>query len=65
MQSIAIIDYGLGNLRSVEKAFHHVGAVGAFVTDNPTAVARADKAVLPGDGAFDATLRSLRHSGAA
>lgn len=60
---IAIIDHGMGNLRSVEKAFHKVGAEGAFVTDNPAAVESADKAVLPGDGAFDATMKSLRRSG--
>jgi len=62
-QSIAIIDYGMGNLRSVEKAFHKVGATGAFVTDDPDAVKKADKAVLPGDGSFDSTMRSLRQSG--
>ena len=62
-QSIAIIDYGMGNLRSVEKAFHKVGAGGAFVTDDPEAVRKADKAVLPGDGSFDSTMRSLRQSG--
>ena len=60
---IAIIDYGMGNLRSVEKAFHKVGAAGAFVTDDPAQVAAADKAVLPGDGAFDSTMHSLRRSG--
>jgi glutamine amidotransferase len=60
---IAIIDYGMGNLRSVEKAFHKVGADGAFVTDDPRDVAQADKAVLPGDGAFDSTMNSLRRSG--
>ena len=60
---IAIIDYGMGNLRSVEKAFHKVGAAGAFVTDDPAQVAAADKAVLPGDGTFDATMHSLRRSG--
>ncbi len=60
---IAIIDYGMGNLRSVEKAFHKVGAAGAFVTDDPAQVASADKAVLPGDGTFDATMHSLRRSG--
>ncbi len=60
---VAIIDYGMGNLRSVEKAFHKVGLDGAFVTDDPAAVASADKAVLPGDGAFDSTLLSLRRSG--
>ena len=62
---IAIIDYGMGNLRSVEKAFHKVGAGGAFVTDDPAEVAGADKAVLPGDGAFDSTMHSLRRSGVA
>ncbi|MDR3709801.1 MAG: imidazole glycerol phosphate synthase subunit HisH [Capsulimonadaceae bacterium] len=62
---IAIIDYGMGNLRSVEKAFEHVGASGAFVTDDPAAVRTADKAVLPGDGAFDATMDRLRESGVA
>ena len=53
----------MGNLRSVEKAFHKVGAAGAFVTDDPAQVAAADKAVLPGDGTFDATMNSLRRSG--
>ena len=60
---VAIIDYGMGNLRSVEKAFHKVGVDGAFVTDDPAEVAGADKAVLPGDGAFDSTMHSLRRSG--
>ena len=60
---VAIIDYGMGNLRSVEKAFHKVGMDGAFLTDDPAAVASADKAVLPGDGAFDSTMLSLRRSG--
>lgn len=60
---VAIIDYGMGNLRSVEKAFHKVGMDGAFVTDDPAEVVRADKAVLPGDGAFDSTMHSLRRSG--
>lgn len=65
LMTIAIIDYGMGNLRSVEKAFHKVGVDGAFVTDDPAQVAAADKAVLPGDGTFDATMHSLRRSGVA
>jgi glutamine amidotransferase len=60
---IAIIDYGMGNLRSVEKAFHEVGASDAFVTADPARIASADKAVLPGDGAFDATMARLREAG--
>ena len=60
---VAIIDFGMGNLRSVEKAFHKVGMLGAFITDDPAEVAGADKAVLPGDGTFDSTMHSLRRSG--
>jgi len=61
--AIAIIDYGMGNLRSVEKALQHVGAESAFITSDPDAIESAEKAVLPGDGAFDATVLSLRESG--
>ncbi|MGO8671646.1 MAG: imidazole glycerol phosphate synthase subunit HisH [Capsulimonadaceae bacterium] len=62
-QRIAIIDHGMGNLRSVEKAFEKIGVANAFVTSDPAEAAAADKAVLPGDGAFDATMASLRQSG--
>ena len=55
--TIAIIDYGAGNLRSAEKAFEHaLGERGSneavVVSADPEAVARADRVVLPGDGAF-------------
>ncbi len=60
---VAIIDFGMGNLRSVEKAFHKAGMDGTFITDDPAEVASADKAVLPGDGTFDQTMHSLRRSG--
>ncbi len=54
MPTVAIIDYGSGNLRSAAKAFEHVaaGAHGVTVTSNPSVVARADRVVLPGQGAF-------------
>ena len=45
---IAIIDYGMGNLRSVQKGFEHCGHE-ATVTSNPTEVARADKVVHGAD----------------
>jgi glutamine amidotransferase len=61
--AIAIIDFGMGNLRSVEKALQHVGAPSAFITSDPALIESADKAVLPGDGAFDATMLSLQQSG--
>lgn len=48
---IVIVDYGMGNLRSVQKGFEKVG-FDARVTDDPAVVAQADKLVLPGVGAF-------------
>ena len=51
MTSVAIIDYGVGNLRSVEKAFAAVG-VGAVVTSDKQTLREADRLVLPGVGAF-------------
>jgi len=55
---IAIVDYGRGNLGSVEKAFARVG-MAAVVTDDPRAVDSADAVVLPGDGAFHDAMESL------
>jgi glutamine amidotransferase len=59
---IAVLDYGIGNLRSAEKALQHVGAAARLVTD-PVDVAAADAVVLPGVGAFGACARALRESG--
>jgi imidazole glycerol-phosphate synthase subunit HisH len=59
---IAVLDYGIGNLRSAEKALQHVGAAARLVTD-PTEVEAADAVVLPGVGAFGACARALRESG--
>src|SRR5438128_3800816 len=58
---IAIIDYGVGNLRSVEKAFAAVGAQ-AVVTNDAAAIRAAEKIVLPGVGAFGECARRLRAS---
>ena len=57
-----MVDYGIGNLRSAEKALQHVGAAARLVTD-PVDVAAADAVVLPGVGAFGACARALRESG--
>lgn len=51
MKNIAIIHYGLGNLRSVYNAFEHIGAA-PYIAENPGDLKRADAAVLPGVGAF-------------
>lgn len=60
--AIAVLDYGIGNLRSAEKALQHVGGR-AFLTADPDAVRRADAVVLPGVGAFGACMDALRSSG--
>ena len=59
---IAIIDYGVGNLRSVEKAFEAI-AKPALVTGDARAIREADRLVLPGVGAFGECARRLRQSG--
>lgn len=56
---IAIIDYGMGNLRSVQKAFEFVGH-NAVVTDDINVIRRAEKVVLPGVGAFGDAIKTLR-----
>lgn len=62
MKPILILDYGLGNLRSVQKAFEKVGA-SALITADPNRIADADKIVLPGVGAFRDAIARLRESG--
>ena len=57
---IAIIDYGMGNLRSVQKGLEKVGHQ-AVVTSDPAVVAAADKVVLPGVGAFEDAMTELKN----
>jgi glutamine amidotransferase len=59
---VAVLDYGIGNLRSAEKALQHVGAAARLVSD-PAEVEAADAVVLPGVGAFGACARALSESG--
>lgn len=61
MQSVALIDYGSGNLRSAEKALVRAaaGTSQIIVTSDPEAVAAADRVVLPGVGAFAACMKAL------
>jgi glutamine amidotransferase len=59
---IAVIDYGIGNLRSAEKALQHLGA-DARLTSDPAEIERAEQVVLPGVGAFGACMTALRESG--
>lgn len=59
---IAIVDYGIGNLRSVQKAFEHVGAPVRLIS-SPAEIEGARAIVLPGVGAFGDGMRNLREAG--
>lgn len=59
---VAILDYGMGNLRSVEKAFEHVGVTARITTDADQARA-ADGLILPGVGAFPEAMKRIRAAG--
>jgi glutamine amidotransferase len=60
MSSIAVVDYGMGNLRSVAKAIEHVAPRHAIVvTSDPSAVRAADRVVFPGQGAMPDCMREL------
>ncbi len=59
---IAVVDYGIGNLGSVMKAFRHVGA-DVVLSGDPAVLRTADALVLPGDGAFGAAIGELRERG--
>mgnify|MGYP000091248796 FL=1 len=59
---ICVLDYGMGNLRSVEKALEHVGAVAEVSSDHDRARA-ADGLILPGVGAFPKAMERIRERG--
>jgi glutamine amidotransferase len=66
MKSVAVVDYGMGNLRSVSQAVQHVAAgtgLTVVVTSRPDEVRAAERIVLPGQGAMPDCMRELRESG--
>ena len=66
MAKVAVVDYGMGNLRSVSQAVLHVAAgsgVDVVVTQSPQDVLAADRVVLPGQGAMRDCMRALGESG--
>ena len=66
MQRIAVIDYGMGNLRSVSKAIEHVaGDAEVIVSADAATIASADHIVCPGQGAAADCMKALRSSGLA
>ena len=65
-RTVAVVDYGMGNLRSVSQAVMHVAAgsgIEVLVTNRPEQVAAAERVVLPGQGAMRDCMRELRDSG--
>lgn len=62
MTRICILDYGMGNLRSVEKALEHVGATATIANDAAT-IRAADGLILPGVGAFPRAMEGVRELG--
>lgn len=60
--AITIIDYGMGNLKSVYKAFNKIG-LETYLTSDPEEVRRAEKVVLPGVGAFRDAINTLHQTG--
>ncbi|MDB5874918.1 MAG: imidazole glycerol phosphate synthase, glutamine amidotransferase subunit [Ramlibacter sp.] len=66
MKTVAVVDYGMGNLRSVAQAVMHVAQGSGFqvvVTSRPEEVRAAERVVLPGQGAMPDCMRELRDSG--
>ena len=64
MTTVAVVDYGMGNLRSVAKAIEHVApAARVLVTANPADLAAADRIVVPGQGAMPDCMRELEARG--
>jgi glutamine amidotransferase len=63
-QRISIVDYGMGNLRSVQKALQHVAPDARVeITSEPDAIDAADRVVFPGQGAMPDCMRALKESG--
>jgi glutamine amidotransferase len=64
MSETVIVDYGMANLRSVQKAFERVGHT-AVITNDPSRIGKSTKLVLPGVGAFQDAIAKLRDTGLA
>ncbi len=63
MQTVAVIDYGMGNLHSVAKALEHVGAGRVLVTSDAQVIREADRVVFPGVGAIRDCMAEIRRLG--
>lgn len=63
MTTVAVLDYGMGNLHSVAKAIEHAGASRVEVTNDPARVRAADRVVLPGQGAMRDCMAEMQKHG--
>ncbi|HEX4916483.1 MAG TPA: imidazole glycerol phosphate synthase subunit HisH, partial [Limnobacter sp.] len=65
MSQVVIVDYGMGNLRSVAQALQHVKLEGQSIeiSSDPSTIDRADRVVLPGQGAMPDCMKALKESG--
>ena len=64
MALVVVVDYGMGNLRSVEKALTHIGTSDEIkVSGNPADISIADKIVFPGQGAMPDCMKELESRG--
>ena len=64
MENVVVVDYGMGNLRSVERALQHVATNAAVsISADPDVVRKADRVVFPGQGAMPDCMRYLRETG--
>uniref|UniRef100_A0A1I8ACK8 Glutamine amidotransferase type-1 domain-containing protein n=1 Tax=Steinernema glaseri TaxID=37863 RepID=A0A1I8ACK8_9BILA len=63
MQTVAVIDYGMGNLHSVAKALEHVGAGKVLITSDAAVIREADRVVFPGVGAIRDCMAEIRRLG--
>jgi len=61
-KKVVIIDYGMGNLFSIERAMRFIGG-SCLITDDAGAISKADRVILPGVGAFGAAMESIRAKG--
>ena len=63
MQTVAVIDYGMGNLHSVAKALEHVGAGKVLITSDAAVIREADRIVFPGVGAIRDCMAEIKRLG--
>ena len=60
---IAIVNYGIGNLGSIQNMLIKVGSTDSVITSEVTVIEQADKIILPGVGAFDKGMEKIHESG--